>query len=208
MASKLRILGLTVSLGVLSACVSQPKVGCADLNWHTLGFEDGVAGEAQARPEKHTGDCEGEASGNYTEAYATGYRDGIAEFCTASSAYRFGRSGGRYRGQCPEGTREIFLQAFEQGREQFLIARQMDELQSSIRNNYDQIEKLQAEMRRKQDFMATGTPGGADLIRLRSEVRDFQSQMGGLAAQIIEFEQEILQLEDQSAALQASVSGL
>lgn len=100
-------------LGVfVAACATLDAKECQTANWQTLGLQDGENGRLQSRIEKHEKACAKHKLGVNKSAYAAGWQQGIARFCTPQNGFTLGRQRGLYRESCPASLAGPFVAAY------------------------------------------------------------------------------------------------
>ena len=113
-------------LAALAGCASMDKDECRTADWRAVGLEDGAKGMPLERLGDHRKACAKHNVTPDTDRYIAGRTDGLATYCTADNGYRVGRTGGTYRGVCPQTTFPDFVAAYNRGRELYDLHRQLD----------------------------------------------------------------------------------
>ena len=117
----------------LTGCATLSPDECRTANWHSMGFEDGAAGNRATRLAEHQGACVKVGILPDAQSYAAGRAEGLKSYCTAEAGYRSGRRGDNYQGVCPADTMHSFMPAYERGRNYYEIMREIDDMENQLR---------------------------------------------------------------------------
>ena len=134
----------------LAGCASMSKEECRNVDWQTVGYEDGASGQPASRLGDHRRACADHGVKPDLAAYEAGRAAGMREFCQAHNGYRVGSSGQVYYGTCPADLAPAFERGYDQGRELYVR-------QQRVRDADDAIAYREAEIRRLEDGLARGT---------------------------------------------------
>jgi hypothetical protein len=139
----MRVLTILLTCAVLSGCASVSKEECIAGDWAAIGQRDGATGRVgDTQFARHTDACAKVQITPDRSAWARGYAQGLAQYCTPSSALGEGLAGRTYRGVCPAVTQASFQHAYDLGRDvydQQQVIAQIDNETSSLRSRYNQI---------------------------------------------------------------------
>jgi hypothetical protein len=128
---------------ILASCASVSKEDCIAGDWVTIGARDGLAGRVgDSQFARHTDACAKVQVTPDRSAWAQGYAQGLAQYCTPQSALREGLAGRTYRGVCPQATQASFQRAYDLGRnvyDQKQVIAQIDSEASTLRSRAAQI---------------------------------------------------------------------
>jgi len=102
--------------GCATLSPEERAAACRATDWRNFGYNDGLLGVPAEDRLKRFADCAQLGYPADTTAYQTGRAEGLAEYCTVENGYDVGYAGRRYRGVCPPGPAQDFLQGYEQGR--------------------------------------------------------------------------------------------
>ena len=87
---------------LLGACASKmSKDECRTVDWRTVGYEDGVAGQPGDRIGEHRRACAEYGVTPDLNAYLAGRTAGLREYCQPHNGYRAGANGYTYFDTCP-----------------------------------------------------------------------------------------------------------
>jgi hypothetical protein len=132
-----------VSLFLVLGCQSAPlKVTCNQTDWFELGRQDGASG-LSSRLKVHREEC-GKFFDKMNEGlYATGYNNGLTEYCSSDNGFAIGKSGLKPTLNCPPPMDQTFLAAIQRGQE----ARDLEE---NIRRLDREISSLNQKLKTKR----------------------------------------------------------
>ncbi len=132
-----------LACAVLASCASVSKEECIAGDWASIGARDGAAGRVgDTQFARHSDACAKVQVTPDRSAWARGYAQGLAQYCTPASGVTEGLSGRLYRGVCPVQTRAGFQQGYDLGRDvydQKQVIAQIDNEMSSLRSSRSQI---------------------------------------------------------------------
>ncbi len=104
-----------VSGFALTACETMSAEECAAADWRALGFND-AANNGAERFGDRAESCAEKGFGADGGAYASGFSDGMYQFCQPPNGFAFARRGGVFNGSCPADLQYDFLAAYNDGR--------------------------------------------------------------------------------------------
>ncbi len=144
-----RILVLLALVSTGLACSKNASVSesqCAAGDWETIGYRDGALGYRSSRLLAHQDACIPHGVTPDREAYQTGWRQGIEEFCDPANGFEVGQSGEGHGNVCPAPQRDAFLAAFDRGRTLFVARDRVDSLAQAIAYRTQRIEAIGEEL--------------------------------------------------------------
>lgn len=200
-ARPLQLLPLVLACGLLllAGCASKmSKDECRTVDWRTVGYEDGVAGQPGDRIGEHRRACAEHGITPNLDAYLAGRTAGLREYCQPHNAYRAGANGYTYFDTCPADLAPAFVKAYDEGRALYVRERKVAETE-------ELIEQKRREIRRLEDRVAESA---FDVIEQNATPE--QRTQGVLdtkqaAERIGQLKTEIAQLEQERARYQAEL---
>jgi len=200
-ARPLQLLPLVLACGLLllAGCASKmSKDECRTVDWRTVGYEDGVAGQPGDRIGEHRRACAEHGITPNLDAYLAGRTAGLREYCQPHNAYRAGATGYTYFDTCPADLAPAFVKAYDEGRALYVRERKVAETD-------ELIEQKRREIRRLEDRVAESA---FDVIEQNATPE--QRTQGVLdtkqaAERIGQLKTEIAQLEQERARYQAEL---
>jgi hypothetical protein len=197
--SNTAVLAFAGSLLLLSGCASKmSKEECRTVDWRTVGYEDGVAGQPGDRIGQHRRDCAEHGVTPNLDAYLAGRAAGLREYCQPHNGYRAGVDGYTYYDVCPAELAPGFVKAYEEGRALYVR-------EQRVRDADAAIEYRRQEIRRLED---RATESAFDVIDKTATPE--QRTQGALdakqaAERIVQLKREITTLQQERAQYQAEL---
>jgi predicted SnoaL-like aldol condensation-catalyzing enzyme len=197
--SRASVAALGTMLFLLGGCASKmSKEECRTVDWRTVGYEDGVAGQPGDRIGQHRRDCAEHGVTPNLDAYLAGRAAGLREYCQPHNGYRAGVNGYTYFDVCPAELAPEFVKAYEDGRALYVR-------EQRVRDTDAAIEYRRQEIRRLED---RATESAFDVIDKTATPE--QRTQGALdakqaAERIIQLKREITTLEQERAQYQAEL---
>jgi hypothetical protein len=134
---------LLLGLALLPGCSTMSRKECLNVDWRTLGYEDGTHGYGADRIGQHRKACADYGVRPDLDAYRSGREEGLREFCRPPRGYRLGVDGGSYGGVCPAALEGRFLSAFRAGHELYVLRARVAAADAALRSHERQIESLE-----------------------------------------------------------------
>jgi outer membrane murein-binding lipoprotein Lpp len=192
-------LALACAVLLLAGCASKmSRDECRTVDWRTVGYEDGVAGQPGDRIGEYRRACAEHGVTPNLDAYLAGRTAGLREYCQPHNAYRAGVNGYTYFDTCPADLAPAFVKAYDEGRALYVRERKVAETD-------ELIEQKRREIRRLEDRVAESA---FDVIEQNATPE--QRTQGVLdtkqaAERIGQLKTEIAQLEQERARYQAEL---
>ncbi len=192
-------LALTCSLLLLAGCASKmSKDECRTVDWRTVGYEDGVAGQPGDRIGEHRRACAEHGITPNLDAYLAGRTAGLREYCQPHNAYRAGANGYTYFDTCPADLAPAFVKAYDEGRALYVRERKVAETD-------ELIEQKRREIRRLEDRVAESAFDVIDQNATPEQRTQGVLDTKQAAERIGQLKTEITQLEQERARYQAEL---
>jgi len=192
-------LAFACGLLLLAGCASKmSKDECRTVDWRTVGYEDGVAGQPGDRIGEYRRACAEHGVTPNLDAYLAGRTAGLREYCQPHNAYRAGVNGYTYFDTCPADLAPAFVTAYDEGRALYVRERkvaQTDEL----------IEQKRREIRRLEDRVAESAFDVIDQDATPEQRTQGMLDTKQAAERIGQLKTEIAQLEQERARYQAEL---
>jgi hypothetical protein len=199
--SCLRLRTLVVVLGtvLLGACASKmSKDECRTVDWRTVGYEDGVAGQPGDRIGEHRRACAEYGVTPDLNAYLAGRTAGLREYCQPHNGYRAGANGYTYCDTSRAELAEAFEKAYDEGRALYVRERRVIDTE-------EQIEDKRREIRRLEDRVAESAFDVIDTAATAEERTQAVLDTKQAAERIGRLKAEITELEKERARYQAEL---
>jgi hypothetical protein len=192
---------------LVGACASKmSKDECRTVDWRTIGYEDGVAGQPGDRIGAHRRACAEHGVTPDLNAYLAGREAGLREYCQPHNGYRAGANGYTYYDTCPADLAPAFEQAYDEGRALYVRERRVADAD-------ERIEDRRREIRRLEDRVAESA---FDVIDAKAtpeqrtqgvlDTKQAAERIGRLKAEISELEKERARYQAELDAYRATVA--
>ena len=166
-------------------------------------MEDGARGRPETYVSRHREACADHGVKPNLARYRRGHAEGLAQFCTAESGFRYGDSGGTYNGVCPAELREDFLVAYEHGRSLYLLRRDIGQMHGEVDaaevTLHEIIDRIAGVEKRLASDTGTATQRQAWLQKLKQ----LQYDRGRLEGEIHALELEAARMQGEYDVLSA-----
>jgi len=186
----------TLLLGACAAKMSKDE--CRTVDWRTVGYEDGVAGQPGDRIGEHRRACAEYGVTPDLTAYLAGRSTGLREYCQPHNGYRAGASGHTYFDTCPADLAEAFEIAYDEGRALYVRERR-------VTDTDEQIDDKRREIRRLEDRVAESAFDVIDTAATAEERTQAVLDTKQAAERIGRLKAEITELEKERARYQAEL---
>lgn len=174
------------------------KDECRTVDWRTVGYEDGVAGQPGDRIGEHRRACAEHGVTPDLSAYLAGREAGLREYCQPHNGYRAGVNGYTYYDTCPGDLAPAFEQAYDEGRRLYVRERRVADAE-------EQIEDRRREIRRLEDRVAESAFDVVDSNATPEQRAQGLLDTKQAAERIGRLKTEIAELEKERAAYQAEL---
>jgi len=168
------------------------------VDWRTVGYEDGVAGQPGDRIGEHRRACAEHGVTPNLDAYLAGRTAGLREYCQPHNAYRAGANGYTYFDTCPADLAPAFVKAYDEGRALYVRERKVAETD-------ELIEQKRREIRRLEDRVAESAFDVIDTNATPEQRAQGVLDTKQAAERIGQLKAEITQLEQERARYQAEL---
>jgi len=180
----LTYLGSSLIILVLGACATLNEDECLTMDWAAIGFEDGASGFPAQRIGQHREACAKYDVTPDLPAYRQGREDGLKEYCRPANAYAVGVSGKEYKGVCPSGMADAFVQAYENGRYLLLLKDTVKKTNAELDAMGNALARLEHRLSDTESDLVNGdnTPDARQV--LVNATREMADEIGHLHHQI------------------------
>jgi Protein of unknown function (DUF2799) len=171
------MMGLILGASLLqSGCASLSKDECRAADWYLIGQRDGANGRAEEYLAEHQTACGKIGIEPDQKAWFEGRERGLERYCTASSGYRVGESGGSYNDVCFAGGELEFRRGFDLGVSMHRLNSRLDEIERLVRETENRLRRADLPKDDSQ-YLAIEE---AEKRRMRLELRDWEFERGYL----------------------------
>lgn len=192
----------TLSALILSGCATLNKNECLTADWYEIGYEDGSQGYADTRISAHREACAKHGISTDLRSYQDGYDEGVIRFCSLKNGFFQGSKGYQYTGICPDSLEPEFLDGYEAGRQIYIVASQIRNLQFEQNQNERNIDSMKQLIIQKTNLMLADETSQADRYALNAEIVDMQQEVGALGERNKQIITDVAQAQAQLRSLE------
>ncbi len=187
-ATALLIALSTLLLGACAAKMSKDE--CRTVDWRTVGYEDGVAGQPGDRIGEHRRACAEYGVTPDLNAYLAGRTAGLREYCQPHNGYRAGANGYTYFDTCPADLAEAFEVAYDEGRALYVRERRVTDTERQIEDRHREIRRLEDRVAESAFDVIDTTSTAEERTQAVLDTKQAAERIGRLKAEITELEKE------------------
>ena len=137
-----KLLASALLMLALSGCASMNKAECLNVDWRTVGYEDGVAGRSGDRIGEHRRACAKHGVTPDLNAYQSGRDQGMREYCQPETGYQLGVNGYALKSYCPVELKEEFESAYHAGYELYAMRARVANAQNELDSAHREIAQI------------------------------------------------------------------
>jgi hypothetical protein len=178
----------TLLLGACAAKMSKDE--CRTVDWRTVGYEDGVAGQPGDRIGEHRRACAEYGVTPDLNAYLAGRSAGLREYCQPHNGYRAGANGYTYFDTCPADLAEAFEIAYDEGRALYVRERRVTDTEEQIDEKRREIRRLEDRVAESAFDVIDTTSTAEERTQAVLDTKQAAERIGRLKAEITELEKE------------------
>jgi hypothetical protein len=184
-------LALAVGLLALGGCASTTKNQCLVGDWQTLGYRDGLNGTQSTALLRHQNSCMKHGVTPDREAYLTGWREGVVQYCQPDNGFDVGNSGAGYGNVCPEHLQQQFRAAYSDGRQLYLARVELNNLRHGIEQRETRLRDVKSEIAGITAELLSPEATTADRAALLLTAKDLAEEKGRLESEIEDLKLEL-----------------
>ena len=205
---KSRIAGILslIALLALSGCAGMSADECALSDWRTIGFEDGSMGYTADRVGSHRKACAKHGVAPDFEAYQSGWREGVRQFCQPSRGFNVGASGARYNGICPSDMEPEFVDAYNAGHRLYNLRASVNQATNQINARKAALERKEDRIRAVEAELIARETTAENRVLLLVELKELSEETGQIEAEIVALVEERAVAEQQLAEYEAIIA--
>ena len=182
---------IALSTLLLGACAAKmSKDECRTVDWRTVGYEDGVAGQPGDRIGEHRRACAEYGVTPDLNAYLAGRTAGLREYCQPHNGYRAGANGYTYFDTCPADLAEAFEIAYDEGRALYVRERRVNDTEEQIEDKRREIRRLEDRVAESAFDVIDTTSTAEERTQAVLDTKQAAERIGRLKAEIAELEKE------------------
>ena len=206
MNSRIAIIVSTIAAAALSGCASMSAEECVASDWRTIGFEDGAMGYTADRISTHRKACAKHGVAPDFDAYQTGRKEGLRQYCQPSRGFNVGASGARYNGVCPGDMEPDFVDAYNSGHKLYNLRANVNRANSAVIAREAELERTEDNIRQIQADLISPETSAEDRVMLLVDLKEESERIGELEAEIVELIEDRAIFEQQLAQYEAMIA--
>ncbi len=145
-----------VAAGVLAGCETMSAEECAAADWRALGFGDAAQNGADRFADRAQSCAEKGISADGA-AYASGFGEGMVQFCQPPNGFQFARRGGSFNGSCPAELQGAFYAAYGDGQRVHAVESELNEARNQINSIESRRREIDGDIRDHEDALRAST---------------------------------------------------
>lgn len=197
---KLKSIAFIILTSMLSACATLNEQECKTADWFALGYEDASKGRPVNYIAEHREACAKHHITPSLDNYRQGHAQGLPQYCTSQNGYAVGRSGSSYHNVCVGQLADQFMPEYQRGRQIYGLIRQIDAMESDIRELKRQID---SDQKRIHDIEHLLVDAEADAHTRKERLKEMRSLEAGISEHLAELDHLYHSLENLNASLRA-----
>jgi len=182
-AAMLAVLGL-------GGCATMNRSECQTVDWRTVGYEDGVTGQAGARIAQHRKACAKHGVTPDLDAYQSGREQGLREYCTAENGFRLGERGAQLPGFCPDERQAAFESAYRDGFQLYQLRASLNQAANSLEAARREQRDIEHQLVELSDLIVAKETETAARAQALIDVKHLAERQGRLKSRIRQLEEE------------------
>ena len=195
-----------IALLALSGCAGMSADECALSDWRTIGFEDGSMGYTADRVGSHRKACAKHGVAPDFDAYQSGWREGVRQFCQPSRGFNVGASGARYNGICPSDMEPEFVDAYNAGHRLYNLRASVNQATNQINARKASLERKEDRIRAVEAELIARETTAENRVLLLVELKELSEETGQIEAEIVSLVEERAVAEQQLSEYEAIIA--
>ena len=155
----------------LAACETMSAEECATADWRGLGFNDAANNGADRYGDRAESCAENGFSADGA-AYASGFADGMVQFCQPPNGFQFAMRGGTFSGSCPADLQYDFYAAYNDGRRVHDARSELTTAESEYDRLMRRYDNFEEDIRNAEAALRAATTA-EERTRLRAEIDSY-----------------------------------
>jgi len=175
----------------LSGCASMNKAECLNVDWQTVGYEDGVAGRSGDRIGEHRRACAKHGVAPDLHAYQSGREQGLREYCQPETGYQLGLNGYALKSSCPVDLKEDFESAYHSGYELYAMRARVANAESELQSAHSELAQIDQDLIAISALVLARDTDNVVRAQALLDAKNMAQRKGQLRARIPELERVV-----------------
>ena len=142
--------------GVLASCETMSAEECAAADWRALGFGDAAQNGADRFADRAQS-CAEKGFAADGAAYASGFGEGMFQFCQPPNGFQFARRGGSFNGSCPAELQRDFYAAYADGQRVHEAESELNDARNQMGSIESRRREIDGNIRDHEDALRAST---------------------------------------------------
>ena len=202
-----KLLASALLMLALSGCASMNKAECLNVDWRTVGYEDGVAGRSGDRIGEHRKACAKHGVTPDLNAYQSGREQGMREYCQPETGYQLGVNGYALKSYCPVDLKEDFESAYHAGYDLYAMRARVANAQNELDSAHREIAQIDQNLIASSALVLARDTDNVVRAQALLDAKNMAQRKGQLKARIPELERVVYESQRELDNYVASTGG-
>lgn len=191
LTASLKLVFPAALLVLLTGCATMNEEECQNADWAMIGYEDGSRGYPGNRIGKHREACAKHGVTPDLDAYGSGRKRGLVEFCQPGNGYRAGSHGYHYQGVCPASLETAFLAAYQDGRKLYHLKGTLSGKKRTLKKKEKELKEIDDGLSEKEAQLIGKSGSTTDRAQLLLDIKALNQSQGEISSEIETLKKEI-----------------
>jgi ribosome modulation factor len=201
------LLATALLMLAMSGCASMNKAECLNVDWATVGYEDGVAGRSGERIGEHRKACAKHGVTPDFNAYQAGREQGLREYCQPETGYQLGVNGYALKTSCPADVKEDFESAYHSGYELYAMRARVVNAQNELESVHRELAQIDQDLVAVSAIVVARDTDNVARAQALLDAKNMAQRKGQLKARIPELERIVQESQRELDNYVASTGG-
>jgi len=202
-----KLLAAALLMLAVSGCASMNKAECLNVDWRTVGYEDGVAGRSGERIGEHRKACAKHGVTPDFNAYQAGRETGLREYCQPETGYQLGVNGYALKTSCPADVKEDFESAYHAGFELYAMRARVVNAQNELESTHRELAQIDQDLIAVSAIVVARDTDNVARAQALLDAKNMAQRKGQLKARIPELERIVVESQRELDNYVASTGG-
>ena len=192
----------------MSGCASMNKAECLNVDWTTVGYEDGVAGRSGDRIGEHRKACAKHGVTPDFNAYQAGREQGLREYCQPETGYQLGVNGYALKTSCPADVKEDFESAYHSGYELYAMRARVVNAENELESVHVELAQIDQDLIAVSAIVVARDTDNVSRAQALLDAKNMAQRRGQVKARIPELERIVQESQRDLDNYVASTGGV
>lgn len=204
----MRSIAIVGLAALILGCAARPSVSeyqCLAGDWQTIGYRDGAGGLQSTRLLTHQEACGAFDVIPDRQTYMSGWREGVAEYCTPTNGFALGERGAAHHNVCMGALRTPFAAAYADGKTLRLARAEVNHLHNLLVKREARLRHIKQEMNQVATAQLDVTLTLEERVQLVADLAELADEKSDIQTELPRLEQALLDKEQELASLAQSL---